>query len=143
MGASVSLLYSSFHSDDQDFVGIVADAPYSDMRQSLTELLGLRYFLPRMLAQEVALEAERLMIESRGVSFFQSRPIAHIKNVKKPVVIFKPLKDETTDPHHSQDLYDTCPAEEKLLMKEEIGHNSPRSNKSLMTIADFFSKKLQ
>ena len=105
--------------DIPDLKAVVADCPYTNMRYEFEYVNKLfLHFIPKHSINS----AERLAQKRLGFDFNSLSPLNSIAKAKCPV-LFVHGRDDTFIPYStSEELYNACPTEKRLLIVDHCGH---------------------
>ena len=99
--------------------GIVADCPYTSIWNVCERMLKGNM---KALTKPVLTICERICIHRVGYDFKTNTPLDLVKKSHTPTLFVHGENDAMIDYHMSQQLYDACSAEKRLLIVKEAGH---------------------
>lgn len=111
MGAATMLLYAGSIEDGADFY--IADCPFSDFREQLSNVLKTEMKLPPRLILPIA----EIFLRIRGkYSLKGLSPISVIENIQKPILFIHSEKDDYILPKMTKALYERKKGPKKLFL---------------------------
>jgi pimeloyl-ACP methyl ester carboxylesterase len=117
LGAAVALQAAAV---DPRIVGVIAQAPFSDLRTIVTE--RAKRMGPLVRESEIA-EALRLAEVQAAFRVDEVSPLALAPRIHVPVLLLHGEKDPETDAGHSRRIHDALGGPRRLLVVPGAGHN--------------------
>ena len=116
MGASVALL-SAAHIPDIRVV--IADAPYSSIRNALVDGIPATTGIPALFFPDVIIAMSTYL---SGADYYEASPIAVIAEISQPILLIHGTNDESIPYHHSEELFAVANEPKLLYIVEGGGH---------------------
>ncbi|KAG0461622.1 hypothetical protein HPP92_021919 [Vanilla planifolia] len=140
MGAVTSLLYGA---EDPSISGMVLDSAFSNLYNLMVELSDVYKFkLPKFTVKFAVQYMRRVILRKAKFDIMDLDVVQFASKTFIPALFGHASEDIFVHPHHSELIYQSY-AGEKIIIKFDGDHNTPRPQSYYDSVALFFCNTLQ
>ena len=118
MGASTAILSAA---QIPEIRIVIADAPYSSVRDTLVDGIPQRIGIPPLFFPDVIIGMSNYL---SGANFYDASQINALPEIEQPILFIHGTADTTIPYHHSEELYEAANEPKVLYIVEGAGHTN-------------------